>query len=466
MRRRLVALVAAVVAMAAQSRDMTVRARFCDGCNATPLLQSAVDAVAASGGGTVTVTPGEYVVASLRLRSDVTLKLERNATLLGSTNKADYAAYRNEGDTLASVVHAEGATNVAVVGEGVVDGRGRLHERKVTSTSSGLRLEPGRNILYFHRCGGVRVEGVTLRCGSSWSCHFRDCDGVVARRVRIWSHCNRSNDGFDIESRNVLIEDCDVDTEDDALVVKAREPESVVEDVVVRRCRLSSNAEHVKIGTETLGTIRRILVEDCDLACRTPMSHAQPWSRLRIPGLNTVQCALSAISLFLMDGGSVEDVTIRNISIGEGIMTPVCIRYGDRKPRRLKGKGFFRNVTIENVTMSAPSASAVACSVAGLPQMRPENVVFRNLDLVFKGGGRAADAVEKIVDEHPSDYPTPYHVFCSMLPAYGFYLRHADGVRFENVRMRVMDLDEKRPPIVADDADYSASRCDFFGIFP
>ena len=452
-------LAAALAVLAASAIEAHAGCR----CPDAEILQARIDAAAACGGGEVVVAPGEYVVASLRLRSNVTLRLERNAFLLGSTNRADYAAYRNEGDTIASVIHAEGATNVAVVGEGVVDGRGRLHRRGIEVTPSGRRLEPGRNVLYFHGCRDVRVEGVTLRCGSSWTCHFRGCDGVVARRVRIWSHCNKSNDGFDIESRNVLIEDCDVDTEDDSIAIKAREPESVVENVVVRRCRLSTNAEHVKIGTETLGTIRRVLVEDCDLAVRTPMSHAAPWSRLTIPGLNTVQCALSAISLFLMDGGSVEDVTIRNRAIGEGMMTPICIRYGDRKPRRLPGRGFFRNVTIENVSMSAPSASAVACSVAGLPSMRPENIVFRNLNLVFKGGGRAADAEEKIVEEHPSDYPTPYHVFNSMLPAYGFYLRHADGVRFENVRMRVMDEDERRPPVVADDAEYSAARCGFSG---
>ena len=78
------------------------------------------------------------------------------------------------------------------------------------------------------------------------------------------------------------------------------------------------------------------------------------------------------------------------------------------------------------------------------------------MELIFKGGGRAADAEQKITEEYPARYPAPYCVFKSTFPAYAFYLRHADGIRFENVKFRVIDPDEARPPIVADDATYEA----------
>jgi len=428
------------------------------GSNVTACLQAAIDRVAAAGGGIVRVPRGEYVIGTIRLKDGIVLHLDRNAYLLGSTDRGDYPTYVNEGDTTASLISATGVHNVAVEGEGVIDGRGRLHKRQFFKVNGREKLEPGRNVLYFEKCRGVRVEGVSLRCGSSWACHFRDCDSVTARKIRIWSHCNYSNDGIDIESRNVLIEDCDIDTEDDPLVVKAREPESVVENVRVKNCRLSSNCEHIKIGTETLGTIRDVCVENCSVACRTPVAFIEPW--FPIPGVHSAQCGISAISLFLMDGGSVEDVIVRNIDVGEGIMTPICIRYGDRKPRKLPGKGYFRNVLVENVRMSAPSASYVAYSITGLPDNRPSDIVFRNLDLVFKGGGRAKDAIQKITAENPSVYPTPYNVFKSIFPAYAFYVRHADNVRFENVRTTVVDPDEIRPPIVADDATITTASCD------
>ena len=415
--------------------------------NQTAAFQKEIDELSATGGGTLRIPSGEYVVSSLRIKSGVTLHLDRNAFLYGATNECEYVRYVNKGDTAYSVVYAEAATNVAVVGEGVIDGRGRLHQRHRDH-----KLHPGWDDLYFQDCKNVRVEGVTLRNPSSWCCFFRGCDGVVARKVKIFNHCNWSNDGIDIESSNVLVEDCDIDSEDDSLVMKAREPWRVVENVVVRNCRLSCNAEHIKIGTESLGTFRNILVEDCDVACRTPKCATSNY--LGFPGVITLQAALSAISLFVVDGGNMEDVTVRRIKVGEGIITPICIRQGGRKERQLPGKGFMRDILIEDVKMSVPSVSAVACSITGLPELRPQNITLRNVGLLFKGGGRAADAVQKITEEYPARYPAPYYVFRSTVPAYGFYLRHADNIRFENVTLRVMDPDEARPPIIADDATY------------
>ena len=322
----------------------------------TEKLQRKIDELSAAGGGTLRIPAGEYVVASLRLKSGVTLHLERGAYLYGSTNETDYVRYVNEGDTAYSIVYAEGAENVAVEGEGVIDGRGRFHKRHRDH-----KLYPGWDDLYFQDCKNVRVEDVTLRNASSWCCFFRGCDGVVARRVKIFNHCSWSNDGIDIESSNVLVEDCDIDSEDDSLVMKAREPGRVVENVVVRNCRLSCNAEHIKIGTESLGTFRNILVEDCDVACRTPKCATGGY--LKFPGVKSLQTALSAISLFVVDGGSMEGVTVRRIAVGEGIITPICIRLAGRKPRQLPGTSFMRDILIEDVKMSAPSASFVACSI-------------------------------------------------------------------------------------------------------
>ena len=418
--------------------------------NQTAEFQREIDELSAAGGGTLRVPAGEYVVSSLRVKSGVTLHLDRNAFLYGATNECEYVRYVNKGDTAYSVVYAEAATNVAVEGEGVIDGRGRFHRRHRDH-----KLHPGWDDLYFQDCKGVRVEGVSLRNASSWCCFFRGCDGVVARRVKIFNHCSWSNDGIDIESSNVLVEDCDIDSEDDSLVMKAREPWRVVENVMVRNCRLSCNAEHIKIGTESLGAFRNIVVEDCDVACRTPKCATGGY--LRIPGVVSLQTALSAISLFVVDGGSMENVTVRRIDVGEGIITPICIRQGGRTERQLLGRGFMRDILIEDVKMSAPSASFVACSITGLPELRPQNITLRNVELVFKGGGRAVDAAQKIVEEHPTRYPAPYYVFGTVFPAYAFYLRHADDIRFEGVKFSVEDPDEARPPIVADDAKYTFS---------
>ena len=451
--RKLTVAVAAVLSVSSLfALERVSKVSAYTGGNVTAAFQKEIDELSAAGGGTLRIPAGEYVVSSLRLKDGVTLHLDRWAALHGATNTAAYVRYPNQGDTAYSVVYAEGARNVAVEGEGVIDGRGRFHDRWATGT-----FEPGWDVLYFQDCRDVRIENVTLRCGSSWTCFLRHNDGVVVRGVKIWSHHNSNADGIDIESRNVLIENCDIDCEDDSLVLKAREPECVVENVTVRNCRFSCNAEHIKVGTETLGSLRKILVEDCEVSVKTPITHERPW--LELPGAVSMQMALSAISLFVMDGGSLEDITIRNITVGEGMLTPIGVRFGDRKPRKLPGKGFLRNVLVENVRMTAPSLSYVACSVAGLPDFRPQDITFRNLDLVLKGGGRAKDAAERITEEHPRSYPTPYHVFRTMFPASVFYVRHADNIRFENCRATILDPDEARPPIVTDDATVKEIGC-------
>ena len=91
--------------------------------------------------------------------------------------------------------------------------------------------------------------------------------------------------------------------------------------------------------------------------------------------------------------------------------------------------------------------------------MRPQNIVLRDMDLVMMGGGTAKDAAETDIDERERSFPMP-SIFKSMLPAYGFYVRHADGVRLENVRVRY-DGKEERPAIVTDDATVKCVSCDF-----
>ena len=145
--------------------------------NRTAEFQKEIDGLSAAGGGTLHIPAGEYVVASLRLKDGVTLHLDKNAYLFGSSNECEYVRYKNDGDTAYSVIYADGAKDVAVEGDGVIDGRGALHNRKAKGGRSGpwddalsfqySGLRPGWDDLYFHDCRNVRVEGVTLRNASS-----------------------------------------------------------------------------------------------------------------------------------------------------------------------------------------------------------------------------------------------------------------------------------------------------------
>ena len=438
-----VAVASALASCAALATDVTFNFAADGEAPATAALQAAVDKVSASGGGTVRVPAGKYVVAGICLKNNVTLQLDEGAALLGATNHLDYA-----GRPLA-VVSATGAANVAVVGTGTVGGRGWAAPVRDNAPHR------WKDCLFF-RCRNVRVEGVRLVDPASWTCHFRECDGVVARGVTIHGHANFNNDGFDIDSKNVLIEDCVVDSDDDAICLKSDSPDFVCENVEVRNCRLSSNCNFIKFGTASLGGFRNCHIHHCTLLA-SETSRLRKW--IGLPGVTDKCTGLAGIALEMVDGGVMEKVHVHDITMLHGVQTPILVRLARRRTHKSGAKSFLRDVLIENVT-SKSSASIIASSITGVPGLRPQDVTLRNLDLTVKGGGRAAHAAAQ-VPEVEKCYPEN-RMFKMPLPAYGFYVRHADGVRFENVKLRWAGGDEEREAVVQDDCTgVTFTKCDF-----
>ena len=400
----------------------------------TEVWQARIDAASAAGGGTVTVTPGGHVVGGLMLKSGVTLEIPEGAALLGATNAAAYARCPVTNLCEEAVVVAAFATNVAIVGKGRIDGRG--------SSQPKLRLRPlrWRNVCLFG-CTGVRIEDVTMENPSRWTCFLRECEDVTVRRLVIRSHANFNNDGLDLTVRNAVIEDCDIDSDDDSIVLKNHNPAYTVENVKVRRCRVGGNTNGLKIGTETFGDFRNILFEDCIVSVRQN-SAVWPLSD-RVPGLDrSVASGKGGIVVATVDGGSIDGVTFRNIEIS-GTETPIYVRHGRR--RNGDRPGVLRNVLIENVR--ARAVSRIASSVTGVPgepRRRPEAITLRDIMLDVPGGATASEAWGTPVPECEKGYPSPRNFNFHALPACGVYVRHADGVKLENVKVvrRASDVRE------------------------
>ena len=449
-----------------------------DGSLQSEAFQRAIDAAAAKGGDTVVVPAGEYVVAGLFLKDNVTLRLEEGAVLVASTNLADYATFRtrmpadydetkdypqheasgSRPSLLRAVVGAYDATNVAIEGKGRIDGRGYVwNERK--------RDQSRWRVVLFYRCRNVRVEGVRLENSAIWTCYFKECDGVVARGLDIESPWYYENDGIDIEAKNVLVEDCTVDTEDDGICLKNDCRTFVVENVEVRNCRIASSCNYIKFGTTSFGGYRNVNIHDCRLVpCRTSPKYAH---HLRgnpkgggFPGVTVPISGLGGINIEAVDGGRISDIRIADIDMSaECVHTPIFIRLG-RRSTNLDGKpAALENVLIERIR--GVSCSWIASSITGVPGLRVRNVTLRDIDLTLKSGGTTTLAAGP-VPEREGAYPTPNMFDFHILPAYAFYLRHADGIRFENVRVRYAPGAEERPAVVQDDCtDVSFTDCSF-----
>jgi polygalacturonase len=284
----------------------------------------------------------------------------------------------------------------------------------------------------------VRVEGITLRNSPGWVQHYLACDDLAIRGIRVFSHANYNNDMMDVDCcRDVRISDCVGDTGDDAITLKST-ADRACENITITNCVVSSHCNAIKLGTESNGGFKNIVISNC--VVRPSQSN-----QLR----HGAKAGLAGIALEVVDGGTLDRVTISNITI-TGAKSPLFLRLGNRARPFLAGgprpgMGSFRNVAISNVV--AADVSEIGCAIAGLPGHPIENVTLSNVSITFAGGG-TKDQASATVPEKPEGYPE-----CTMfgvLPAYGFYCRHVDGLTLSNVDVRWATPD-LRPALICDD---------------
>lgn len=412
----------------------------------TAAIQAAINRAAASpAGGMVVIPAGRFLSGTIQLKSRVRLHLEKDAVLLGSTNVRDYQRLN-----FLALIMANGQNDIAITGEGTIDGQGKpLAESVRESIQPGKYPTAGEGkrpvIINFRKCRNVWVQGVALRESACWVQLYRDCDRVVIERIKVRTMAAITNDGLDIDGcRDVIVRDCDIDSEDDAVCLKSSA--RICENVLVERCRVRSSCNALKFGTASFGGFRNIICRD----------------------LTIYDTYLSAITLQSVDGGCIEKVRISNVRITD-TNNAFFIRLGHRNTKA--PPGVVRDIVISDVQVDLPDrpksemnkfppywrhmcTTLVTSSVAGLPGHPVQDVVFRNIRMTHAGigpepkpGHHRLDALDQIPGCEDS-YPE-CKIF-GILPAWGFFCRHADGVTFENVTMRVLGQDY-RPALVGDD---------------
>lgn len=446
---RVVAVVAAtctlILAQARPATAMTVDVRHSgakgDGQTvSTRAIQKAIDRCAAAGGGTVHFPPGKWLSGTLVLKSHVTLHLEAGATLLGSTDLAHYPEKApripsyTDNYVSRSLIYAEDAKHVAIRGRGTIDGQGRHFFWK----SWDKRDRPF--LIRMIACTDVLVEDVRLRNSAMWMQHYLVCERLRLRGMDVFNHATYNNDGVDIDGcRDVSISGCMFDTDDDALCLKSTQPRPT-ENVTISNCILSSHCTALKTGTESTGGFRNITVNNCVIV--SPRYSKALW------GFPEGRCG---IALELVDGGTLENITISNVVI-DGVSVPLFMRLGNRgRPYKddvpKPPTGTFRNVVLSNIR--ATGASRIGVALAGIPGHPIEHVTLRDIRLEFAGGGTAKQARRKI-EERVDAYPEA-DMF-GTLPAYGLYGRHLKNLRLENVQL-VTAVPDARPATAFEDVD-------------
>lgn len=312
----------------------------------TKAIQSVIDEISHSGGGRIALGPGTWEVATLQLRSGITFHLEERATLLASTQLELYPRFPAQIDNLEQtgihLLYAEDAENISLEGPGVIDGQGMHYWKRAESDdqkpygifeyyATGDRPSP---LIEFARCRNLRIENLTIRNSPSWTLHVCRCAEVLIERIKIRNHMMGPNaDGITINGcQDVWVHQCDVRCGDDAINVKAVDPDCVTERIIITDCIAQSNCSCFGTGADVRGVIRNVLFANC----------------MAISSLRMIQ-------MEIWDGGLVENVTFQNIhgstypSKGVTCERPIYLDIQQWiKPEIPLGK--MRNILISNVT--------------------------------------------------------------------------------------------------------------------
>jgi hypothetical protein len=139
----------------------------------------------------------------------------------------------------------------------------------------------------------------------------------------------------------------------------------------------------------------------------------------------------------------IENVLISNIAINQS-RCPIFIRIGDRG-RVIKGvskpiPGYIKHVVITDV--KGKSNFIQGSLITGINDHLIEDVVIRNMNIEMEGGGTSEMANAAVVEDE-GGYPDAHQFSKKGLPSYGFYVRHAKNIQFDNVKVTPTKSDHR-----------------------
>lgn len=417
-------------------------------------INKAIETASANGGGTIFLPAGTYLSYSIRMKDNITLHLDAGSVLLAAYPGEDRGydiAEENEHNKFQDFGHSHwqnsliwgiGLSDISIEGRGRIDGRGLTREE---SRLPGV----GNKAISLKLCKNVTIKDVQMvNCG-----HFAllatGVDNMTINNV--WVDTNR--DGFDIDCcRNVRISDCSVNSPwDDAIVLKSSFALGFfrdTENITITNCYVSGFDK----GSVLAGTFERKEPQAPDhgyVTGRIKMGTESSGGFKNISISNSVFENCRGLALESVDGGSLEDIVISNITMRDIVNAPIFLRLGSRL-RSPKGTpvGKMARITISNLNVYNAD-SRYASIISGIPDNYIEDIVLDNIRIVYKGGGTKEDAL-LTPPENEAVYPEPW--MFGTIPASGFFIRHARNVELNNIQLSFMAPDY-RPSLWLDDVD-------------
>jgi polygalacturonase len=336
-------------------------------------FKQAIDKCTRTGGGRVVVPKGIYLTGAIHLKSNVNLYVAKEAVIRFSTNPNHYLPVvftRWEGTecmNYSALIYAFEQENIAVTGDGTLDGQGsdetwwswkgsrgpgannqNQNDARKKLLEMGDRGAPVKdrvfgdgsylrpNFFQPYRCKNILVSGVTFKNSPMWFLNPVLCRNVSVIGVTTQGH-GPNNDGCDPEScTDVLIKQCTFDNGDDCIAIKSgrnndgRRVNVPSENIVVQGCTMKDGHGGVVIGSEVSGSVRNVFAEDCSMDS---------------PILDRVL----RIKTNAVRGGIIENIYVRNIKVGQVAEAVLKIDFFYEEGDKGAFTPIVRNIEMENV---------------------------------------------------------------------------------------------------------------------
>lgn len=406
----------------------------------TEAINKAIQTCSSKGGGVVLVPHGIWSTGPIELKSNVNLHLKKSATLLFTTDKSQYQLVEGvyEGKSAArnqSPISGKNLENVAITGQGIVDGNGdvwrAVHKSQLTESqwkekvaSGGVLKDDGKtwypseqfkqasignksmllggrplqdfmdmkdflrpNLLVLTQCKKVLLEGVTFQNSPAWCLHPLMCQDITLRNLYVknpeYAH---NGDGMDIEScKNFLIEGCTLDVGDDAICIKSGKDEEgrkrgiPTENGVIRNNIVYNGHGGFVVGSEMSGGARNIFVYNC-----TFMGTDKGLRFKSVRGRGGVVEHIYAKDIFMKD--IAQEAIFFDMYYFVKFATD---GQRDETPTVNEGTPIFRNMKFENIICNGAQKGIF---VRGLPEMPVENIIMENVVLQTEKGAELIDS--------------------------------------------------------------------------
>ncbi|HUB68530.1 MAG TPA: glycoside hydrolase family 28 protein [Candidatus Methylacidiphilales bacterium] len=443
----------------------------------SPAIDKAINACAATGGGTVFFPAGTYLSGSIHLKSNIHLYLDAGCVVLGAPQSMKVydpaepfqgPAYQDGGHTFFhnSLIWGENLVNVSITGpgmirggaakvkgDGLVSGDGMLDQwdgfAKPKNGSSPVALSEddrrvGNKAICLKLCRNCLIRDVTIFHGGHFAILVTGCNGLTIDNVTI----DTNRDGMDIDCcQNTAVSNCRINSpNDDGLCPKstfALGHNVLTENLTISNCQVSGFAEgtlldgtmkpsksktgRIKFGTEATGGFRNCTITNCTFRdCR-------------------------GLALEEVDGGIMQNITVSNLSMMGIANCPIYITTGSRN-RGAAGNpptpSIAKNILISNVVANVDSSTS-GIQITGIPGQPIEGVRLDNIRITFKGGGTKENAA-RVPKELATGYPEPQGL--GVMPAYGLFARHVKDLELANVHVS-FDTNDMRPAMSCIDVD-------------